>query len=204
MSDLVNMSEQFKGLPMQDLIGAPIKAACDAQIGLARATADFIQTVGIEKDKDGKPTGPRHVKFEYNRMVENPAYNPADPSSKPFVDQQVEISVPLLAIVPIPNLGIDLVDVTFDMEVKSSFQSKDKFEYEVGGSVSGSFWGVSVEVHGSVTSSTENTRQSDNSARYHVQVHAKDKGTPEGLARVLDMLHQSITPVAKELTTTTK
>ncbi|WP_038094742.1 DUF2589 domain-containing protein [Tumebacillus flagellatus] len=183
---------------MQDLIGAPIKAACDAQVALAKATADFITTVGIEKDKDGKPLGPRHVTFEYNRMVENPSYNPADASSKPFVDQHVEIAVPLLAIVPIPNLGIDLVDVTFDMEVKSSFQSKDNFSYEVGGSVSGSFWGVTVEVHGSVTSSSENTRQSDNSARYHVQVHAKDKGTPEGLARVLDMLHQSITPVVKE------
>ena len=34
----------------------------------------------------------------------------------------------------------------------------------------------------------KNTRQSDNSAKYHVQVHAKDSGMPKGLARMLDML----------------
>jgi hypothetical protein len=194
------MAEQFKGLPMQELIGAPIRAACDAQVALARSTASFIETVGVEKDASGKPTGPRHVKFEYNRMVENPHFDPDDADSKPFVDQHVEIAVPLLAIVPIPNLGIDVVDVTFDMEVKSSVKSKESFAWEVGGSVSGEVWGLAVEIHGSVTSSSENTRSSDNSARYHVQVHAKDKGTPEGLARVLDMLHQSISPVVKPAT----
>ncbi len=47
MSDIVNMSDQFKGLPMADLIGAPLHAACDAQVMLARATADFIKVIGF-------------------------------------------------------------------------------------------------------------------------------------------------------------
>ncbi|MES2206067.1 MAG: DUF2589 domain-containing protein [Pseudomonadota bacterium] len=37
------------------------------------------------------------------------------------VDQNVELDVPLLAIVKILSLAITRVDVTFDMEVKSSF-----------------------------------------------------------------------------------
>ena len=40
----------------------------------------------------------------------------------------------------------------------------------------------------------ENTRSSDNSAKYHVQVLAEDTGMPEGLARVLDILHTAIQP----------
>ena len=32
---LVNMSNQFAGLPMRDLIGGPLQAACDAQNMLA-------------------------------------------------------------------------------------------------------------------------------------------------------------------------
>ncbi|WP_207893953.1 DUF2589 domain-containing protein [Tumebacillus sp. BK434] len=186
---------------MGDLIGAPIKAACDAQVMLAHSTASFIDTVGIERDKDGKTIGPRQVKFEYKRMAENPAYDPSVPSSPRFIQQDVEINVPLLAIVPIPNLGVDTLDVTFDMEVKSAATDKSSLEIQAGAKVSGSFWGVSVEVSGSVTSKSENTRSSDNSARYHVQVHAKDKGTPEGLSRVLDMLHQSIVPTVKERST---
>ena len=40
---LVNMSNQFAGLPMRDLIGGPLQAACDAQNMLAAATSNFIQ-----------------------------------------------------------------------------------------------------------------------------------------------------------------
>lgn len=58
-AELVNISSQFPGLPMQDLIGGPLKAACDAQIMLAQATSDYIETVGFlpvdPKDKDKSP-----------------------------------------------------------------------------------------------------------------------------------------------------
>ena len=45
--ELVDMAEQFRGLPMDQLIGSPLRAACDAQVQLASATADFIKTVGF-------------------------------------------------------------------------------------------------------------------------------------------------------------
>ena len=50
---LVKMSDQFGGLPMDQLIGGPLKAACDSQVQLAKATADFIQNVGLETDSNG-------------------------------------------------------------------------------------------------------------------------------------------------------
>ena len=54
MSELVKMSSQFSGLPMENLIGAPLTAACDAQVMLARATQDFISEVGFETQVDDK------------------------------------------------------------------------------------------------------------------------------------------------------
>jgi len=42
-----SMGDQFRGLPMGDLIGGPLTAACDAQVRLANATADFIKVIGF-------------------------------------------------------------------------------------------------------------------------------------------------------------
>ena len=60
-------------------------------------------------------------------------------------------------------------------------------------------WGcfsIKVHVEGSVATHKENTRSSDNSAKYHVEVHASDKGMPEGLARVMDIMNGAIVPKA--------
>ena len=50
---LVNMSSQFGGLPMDQLIGGPLKAACNAQTLLAKASSDFIKDVGLNSDSGG-------------------------------------------------------------------------------------------------------------------------------------------------------
>lgn len=195
MPDIIDMSSQFKGLPMGDLIGGPLTAACDAQVKLANATANFIKHIGFmpppDSDKDGVGQT-RTAHFAFTR----PVADPNDPSK--MLEESVSLDVPLLAIVKIPSLSITKVDITFDMEVKSSFMAKEsedktgKFSADIKAG-----WGpVSVSVHleGSVATHKENTRSSDNSAKYHVQVLAEDGGMPEGLARVLDILQTSIQP----------
>lgn len=192
MTELVNIASQFRGLPMADLIGAPLTAACDAQVRLANATADFIKYIGFEAPTTpgGSPTVTRTATFQFKRLKQDPT----DPSKS--VEEDVTLNVPLLAIVKVPSLAITKVDITFDMEVKSSFVAKE------GSSSSGSFsadmkvgWGpisASVHMEGSVSSHKENTRTSDNSAKYHVQVLAEDSGMPEGLSRVIDILQTAI------------
>ena len=53
-------------------------------------------------------------------------------------------------------------------------------------------------MHGSVSSHNEQTRKSDNSAKYNVKISAKQSETPEGLSRVLDMLRDTISPTKIE------
>ncbi|MFC0118955.1 DUF2589 domain-containing protein [Pseudoalteromonas xiamenensis] len=189
MSELVKMSDQFGGLPMDQLIGGPLSAACDAQVSLAKATSDFIETVGFENGKV------RMVPFSF----EKPEQIQQPDGSVKIESTAYEIKVPFISIVSVPTLQVTEVDVNFMMEVKSSFseQTKDdrqaSFEAEASGRI-GPF-SVRVKCQGSISSSKETQRKSDNSAKYDVTVKARQTGTPEGLSRVLDILQQSIAPV---------
>lgn len=193
--ELVNMSSQFKGLPMGDLIGSPLTAACEAQVKLAQATADFIKVIGFMPPAANDPNGvgaTRTAQFRFKRPVDDPT------NAGGIAEEDVELEVPLLAIVKVPNLSVTKVDITFDMEVKSSFsqvESEDK-KGEFGAEMSIG-WGIfkaTAHVSGSVATHKENTRTSDNSAKYHVEVHAEDNGMPEGLARVMDILQTACAP----------
>lgn len=175
------ITEQFAGLDMGQLIGGPLNATADASISLARSTANFINEVGF--DKSGKI---RTAAFGFSRNSTN------DDGTSNL--ESLNVDVPLLAIVPIPNLQIDEVNVIFDMEVKESEKSEKALD--LGASLSGSakFGPVKVNITGSVSAHESNTRSSDNSAKYHVDVRATNHGTPEGLARVLDMIAAGISP----------
>ena len=202
----INMGDQFRGLPMGDLIGGPLMAACDAQVRLANATATFIQQVGFMpkasavKDDQGNPIfdpaqfDVRTVAFRFNRPQ---AGAQADASGN-VPTETVELQVPLLAIVKVPALGIDTVDITFDMEVKNSESQTEtedkKGAFSADASVGWGPFSLKVHVEGSVATHKENTRSTDQTAKYHVEVRAMDKGMPEGLARVLDMMNTAIAP----------
>jgi len=208
----ISMGDQFKGLPMSDLIGGPLMAACDAQVRLANATAGFIQQVGFQpKTPGGDIKGPadlevRNVAFQFSRpRAPLPSELPAPDAAAPAVGavvgtpmEVVELSVPLLAIVKIPALAINTVDITFDMEVKNTERTSQVDDtagkFSADASVGWGPFSLKVHVEGSVSSHKENTRETDQTAKYHVEVHAEDKGMPEGLARVLDMMNQAIAP----------
>ncbi len=175
------IADQFKGLDMGSLIGGPLTAAADASIMLADSTADFINHVGF--DNNGKV---RTVAFSYQKRSAN-----EDGTSN--LDE-MKMDIPMLAIVPIPNLQLDEVNVLFDMEVKQSESSQKSLD--VGAGLNGQLrlGPIKVSISGSVSVHQENTRKSDNSAKYHVDVRATNHGTPEGLARVLDMMAANVAP----------
>jgi len=210
---LENMAASFSGLPMGDLIGGPLNASCEAQVRLAMATADFIKVIGFNAPTDPKDPysgKTRTALFSFKRPVQVAPAIPAvlnddgtekTPAKAAVIkNEEVEIEVPVLAIVKIPALSITQVDVTFDMEVKSSESSKSSTDTSGSLEAEATFgWGPvkgRVAIKGSVASHKENTRSSDNSAKYHVEVHAKDTGMPEGLSRVLDILAQAVAPKA--------
>jgi len=192
-NELVSMADQFRGLDMSALIGGPLKAACDAQVMLAASTAEFIENVGLNApDKNGVRTV-RTTAFSFTRT--------ATPDGKgSHSTEEVKMSVPLLSIVKIPSLMIQKVNITFDMEVKSSVSSENTSDksgtIDANAGLKIGPFSMNVKIKGSISCHESNTRKSDNSAKYHVEVLAKDTGMPEGLARMLDILATASEPVS--------
>lgn len=168
-------AEQFAGMDLDQLVGAPLVAVADAQLQLADATAGFIRRVGM--DENGEP---RTAAFLYQQD---------EGGQEGQVQQQNrQVEVPLLAMVPVPNLQIDEVGLTFDIEVRQSERKEP--ERGIEGSLGGSagFGPVRVSVRGTVSSHSHHTRQSDYSAKYHLEIRASNHGTPEALERVRDLM----------------
>lgn len=177
----MGIGEQFAGLDMKNLIGGPLTAAADASVLLAQSTADFINRVGF--DNESKT---RTVQFKFTSQEPDPDGN--------ISNNEMAVEVPLLAIVPIPNLQIDEVNILFDMEVKTSEKSEESLDMGATLEASAKLGPFRVSIKGSVSSHSSNTRSSDNSAKYHVDVRATNHGVPEGLARVLDMMAANVAP----------
>jgi hypothetical protein len=176
---------QFAGLDMGKLIGGPLTAAADASVTLARSTAEFINTVGFNADQSA-----RTVVFKFEKSDQDPLGNP--------VRNEMRMEVPMLAIVPIPNLQIDEVNILFDMEVRECEKSESSLDAGAQFSLSAGFGPVKISITGSVSVHQSNTRSSDNSAKYHVDVRATNHGYPEGLARVMDIMAASAAPTLLE------
>lgn len=174
------IAEQFAGLQMDQLIGAPLCAAVDASLQLAESTADFIRNAGF--DDAGNV---RTVAFGYQRFSDN-----RDGTGSL---EEMQVNIPLLAVVPVPNLQVDEVNLLFDIEVKQS-ERRDS-SMELGASASGKLGALKVGITGNISAHLNNIRSTDNSAKYHVDIRAANHGTPEGLARVLDMIAANMTPM---------
>ena len=181
-----NVASKFNGIPMKDLIGAPLKAACDAQVDLAGAAYDYMMQIGF-KDPDKGET--RLVKFNLTRPVETP---------DGIANTTLEVQAPFLGLVPIPSLLIEDVDISFQMEVTSTETEKSATNAEVSTDAKfKAFWSpVTVSVQGKVTSSRENTRSTNQTAKYQVHVSARQQQPTEGLARLMDIMATCTAPLS--------
>lgn len=211
---LVSMAQAFTGLPMGDLIGGPLMAATKANNQMVMTQTKYILDTGfnrINKQKDDK----KPPEYEYDPIVVSVKLK------RPVITQETDkdgktkdiittvetvVEMPLISLIPIPSLGVDTVDITFDMEVKSSFGSTQSQSHSDKLAEQGSFeakfgWGpFSVDVKGSVShneqnaSSSKTTHQASNSAHYHVEVHASQQEMPKGMSLLLEAYAKNVGP----------
>ncbi len=162
------MKNTVNDISIAELIAAPLKAASDAQLDLAQSTVEFIKSMGVEKNGDGS---------ELIRSIDFTLESPSAGGGK----NEFRIKAPLLAVVPLPNLAVEEVSVDFQMEVTltAKTDSADDKEGE-------------VKICGKVTSSASQTRETNQSAKYHINVKAARQETPEGLARILDIMAATV------------
>ena len=193
---MAGIADNFRGLPIEELIVSPIVGMAKGQAKLNDVTWKYIQEVAFVKNKDGA-TEARSLDVEMNRVM-------TDGDTGEQSIQKVYSKVPMLPLVPLPSLAITSADVNFTMEVKTSEMSKSSVDTESSceASASGGFWGMkySAKVSGKVATHKENTRSTDNSAKYEVKVHAEQLPPTEGMLKLSDALVEMIEPTAIPLT----
>ena len=179
-----NVANKFAGIPIAELVAAPLVAVSDSQKKLAQSAYEFMTEIGF--DENGKT---RMLNFNLQRPVEG--------SSTP---QDIKVQAPFLGLVPLPNLLIDDVNVDFQMEVtatetttersasEGSMDANAKFKF-------GCFGSGSVNVSGKVSSSRENTRMTNQTAKYQVHISARQQRQTEGLSKLMDIMASCVEPL---------
>ena len=171
----------FKGLPMRELISAPLIAVAEAQQQLAASSLDFYDKIAFEDDAKT-----RCLEFNLERPVQVP-----DGIGK----QEVHVEAPFIGLVPVPALMIDNVNIDFQMEVTDASTSKTSENADLRTNVTSKWFGTSVSVQGKVGTSRENTRSTDQTAKYQVSVSASQEQQTEGLSKLMDIMASCIEPV---------
>ena len=185
MADTPNsdVAQKFVGLPMSDLIAGPLTAVCESQMKLAQASYEYMMKIGFE-DSDGTAAGKtRLIEFDLERPAE---------TAGGYQTVKTHVQAPFLGLVPIPSLLVEDTTIEFQMEVSSTETQKSNTttEGKTEATAKYGFFGLggNVTVSGSVTSARENTRSTNQSAKYQVRVYAHQQQPTEGMARLMDIL----------------
>lgn len=197
-TNLVSISQQFSGLPLDALIGGPLNATAEANAKMAITQTRFLlDTCFVKKGTEADPVyQPITIKMELQRtwIKENQS-----------VEQLTTIfHLPLLTVIPLNALAVDHVNIQFDMEVNSSFSeetSKEKTEKKTAEAALEAKIGLglfSAVIHGKVSYDAAKTNRinthylKSNSAKYTVNVQANQLPLPPGVSTLIDIFTKSI------------
>lgn len=169
---------KFAGIPMSDLIAGPLTAVAESQLKLAEASYQYMMKIGF--DDSGNT---RLVEFDLDRPAENIGG---------YQSVKTHVQAPFLGLVPLPSLLVEDATIEFQMEVSATTTETDSLSTETSTTASTKYGflglGGNVSVTGKVTSARENTRSTNQSAKYQVRVYAHQQAPTEGLARLMDIL----------------
>lgn len=206
---MTNIPAELRALPLEHIIGSPLVAAITAQSVAAQATVDFIKEVGL-KPRDleaGEVAGDfdsfaeadagqekafeaRYVDFKFDRVLEEEKIENNVKTTK-YVLQPSKLTVPLLSIVPIPYIRINDMTIDFEFQIKDVVTKEKTTESKISTSAKARWWFVQASMKGSFCNRTANKRQTDRRTTLKITVNAVQDEMPEGLGRVLDILHEA-------------
>ncbi|HIS97819.1 MAG TPA: DUF2589 domain-containing protein [Candidatus Scatomorpha pullistercoris] len=185
------ISDNFTGLPIGLLICQPLIEVAKGQAELCNVYLDQLFRLAFKTMpnlENGEAVETRTVKFKLNRMV-------VDATSGDTKPVTVEVEAPLLALVPVPAFTMEEATVNFTMEVKDSTSDKLTQSDESTLQSSLSAWGFSTTISGKVTTSRENTRTSDKTAKYDIYARAAQQPAAEGMAKLSSIFASVIEPI---------
>lgn len=180
-----NPAAEFRALPLDVIIAQPLVAAVNAQKQSAEATVGFINSMMTGSGTPADPYTP--VTVDFTASLQN---------SNNQGTVLMDIKAPLLSIVPIPNLRIDSLSVSFKYEVSQSAtvsnnkQVSGTADIKAGSKLLPIF---SAELSGNLTSSSKQDSTTNRSGSLDIELHASEAPMPEGLAKILTLLSNAVT-----------
>lgn len=185
----------LSALPFGVLLGAPLTAAVEAQTRSAMSTLNFvltalygksvIQEVVSEESRSGLKSSDAneviYVKFSYST-----------------IEGTEVIEVPLISILPIPYIQVDNLDIDFNVNIAAvttaNKTTDNKVDYN-GVTEASSWWGrfkVDTGITSNQTVHSDTTESINANYNMAVRMRASNVGMPRGLAKVMNMLEESV------------
>jgi hypothetical protein len=204
--ELVSMAQSFTGLPMEDLIGGPLNAAAKANSAMALTQTKFMLDTCFSFDENTKGYKPIMINMSLTRGVIIPPDDPTSGNGPEIKSIETKFDLPILTIIPLNSLAVDSVDISFEMEVKSSYgeetnQSQEtKIAAEASWEVKAGWGAVSATIKGSASYDSKDSSsfgshyEKSNSAKYTVNVHAGQLELPKGVNTIIKAFTLAIEP----------
>ena len=179
----------LRDLPFGNIIGGPLKACIEAQAQAALTTYKFIKEVGLSEDEKGNKSLV-YVTFTYRRN-----------------GRECTVNVPLLTIVPIPYIAIRDIDIAFKAKISASSSASDTkktstaLNIESNTKVEYNSWVVNASTELNVGYSSKKDSSATRDSKYSVEytmdvaVKAGQDDMPAGMAKILEMLNESVDTV---------
>lgn len=175
-----NLTSELNNIDFKKMIGGPLQAAIDAQVASSMASINFIKEVGFQTDASTGKSELVMVDFSHKRKDVDAEGNP--------VDKEINIKVPLLAMVQIPSLRIEHVIIDFNVKLNSVESSKVSDKLGIDASVSGGWGPVNFKVSASYQRQSTTGVEVKKEYALNVNVKAVQDEIPLGLEKILNML----------------
>lgn len=186
--DVANKSiGTLQGIPFKNLIGGPLCACIQAQNDAAMTSINFINNVCLNEDKETGEKSAIYVSFSF---IQN--------------GRKVVINVPLIAIVPIPYIAINSIDINFKATVngvecesnENTYSEEYKRDTNTKSQKRRGFFLNKNKKETKINTSFSTKRDSKSTqdskfsveATIDVAVHAGQESMPAGMAKILEML----------------
>ena len=172
---------EFKKIPLDFIISTPLITTIQAHKLAAQTTLDYVKALAAEPA----------VKF---------TLNDATTGASGSTTAKREIEVPVLSIVKVPNMNFDSLSVEFDYNISQVYEEKS--ESEKGGNVGITGGGMiskwlGVSLGGNIGSKSNSSLTSNRSGSLSIKIHASESEMPQGLAKIIDALTNSIDAPSK-------
>jgi len=187
--------QELASLDFEALIGGPLIAVVNAQGQAALTTVNFIKSVGFKKTTtpgttEEQQTGePATVAFSYKKTVPK-----ADGSGTEVKD--ASLTVPLLAMLPIPYLRVEDVTIDFLAKINSVEYRQVDTNFKVDAELeakAGWLWGSArLKVSTQYQRQTKEGSTVTRDYSMNVKVKAVQEEMPGGLSKLLSILEASI------------